>query len=92
MVKPTLSAGARNAGRYRPAERAEALEHVRMLHGEGAEAMVQPYVKEIGTTGERALVFFNGKFSHAIRKGAVLQRAVSTAIGTLIVTRDSSYR
>lgn len=73
VVKPVVSGGARNTGRYRPAERAEAIEHVHMLHGEGVDAMVQPYVKEIDTMGERALVFFNGNFSHAMRKGAVLQ-------------------
>lgn len=73
VVKPVVSAGARNTGRYRPAERADAIKHVGMLHGEGIDAMVQPYVKEIDTMGERALVFFNGKFSHAVRKGAVLQ-------------------
>jgi hypothetical protein len=75
VVKPVISAGARNTGRYRPTERVEAIEHVRMLHREGADAMVQSYVKEIDTMGERALVFFDGKFSHAMRKDAVLQKS-----------------
>lgn len=73
VVKPVVSAGARNTGRYRPTERDNAIKHVRMLHGAGVDAMVQPYLKEIDTMGERALVFFDEKFSHAVRKDAVLQ-------------------
>lgn len=75
VVKPVISAGAWNTGRYRPTERAEAIEHVRMLHRDGIEAMVQTYVKEIDTMGERALIFFDGQFSHAMRKDAVLQKS-----------------
>jgi hypothetical protein len=72
VVKPVVSAGARNTARYLPEAWAEAIEHIRMLHREGVDAMVRPYLKGIDTMGERALAFFNGSFSHAIRKGAVL--------------------
>lgn len=51
-------------------------EHVRMLHDQGVGAMVQPYVKEVDAMGERALTFFNGEFSHAMHKEAVLQQAL----------------
>lgn len=30
--------------------------------------LVQPYLREIETSGEWSLVFFNGRFSHAVRK------------------------
>ena len=30
--------------------------------------MVQPYIREIETAGETSLVFFNGAFSHAVRR------------------------
>ncbi|MCX4545556.1 hypothetical protein [Streptomyces sp. NBC_01565] len=71
VVKPSVSAGARNSARYTPAQRGAAEAHVRMLHGSGATAMVQPYLERI-VEGERALVFLGGKFSHAMRKGPVL--------------------
>lgn len=31
-------------------------------------AMIQPYFAEIETDGERSLIYFSGKFSHAVRK------------------------
>ncbi|MFG2709881.1 RimK family alpha-L-glutamate ligase [Streptomyces goshikiensis] len=71
VVKPSVSAGARNSARYTPAQRGAAEAHVRMLHEGGATAMVQPYLERI-VDGERALVFLGGEFSHAMRKGPVL--------------------
>jgi hypothetical protein len=34
----------------------------------GRPAMIQAYLSEIENDGERSLIFFDGKFSHAIRK------------------------
>lgn len=34
--------------------------------------MIQPYLSAIDTAGETALVFLGGRYSHAIRKGALL--------------------
>lgn len=76
VVKPAISAGARNTGRYRPEDHGLAVEHVRMLHDEGQVAMVQPYLREIDSEGERALVFLGGRFSHALRKSAVLREGI----------------
>ncbi|GAA0383441.1 ATP-grasp domain-containing protein [Acrocarpospora corrugata] len=71
VVKPTVSAGARDTARYGPDQHAAAEEHVHLLHGSGRVAMTQPYVTRI-TEGERALVFLGGRFSHALRKNALL--------------------
>jgi hypothetical protein len=38
--------------------------------------MVQPYLDAVDTDGETALLFLGGRFSHAIRKGALLARGV----------------
>jgi glutathione synthase/RimK-type ligase-like ATP-grasp enzyme len=76
VVKPTISAGARDSGRYTARDLAAARAHVTRLHAAGRTAMVQPYVRAIDTEGERALVFLEGSFSHAIRKEAVLRHAV----------------
>jgi hypothetical protein len=72
VVKPSLGAGSRYCARYKPSERGKADEHVNQIHAEGITAMVQPYVHQIDTSGERALVFIGGKFLHAICKDAVL--------------------
>jgi glutathione synthase/RimK-type ligase-like ATP-grasp enzyme len=72
VVKPNVGGGSRGAGRYRPADAGEALAHVRQIHDLGLVAMIQPYVETVDRHGERALVFINGTFVHAIRKGPVL--------------------
>jgi glutathione synthase/RimK-type ligase-like ATP-grasp enzyme len=71
VVKPSVSAGARDTARYEPSQRALAEEHVRMLHASGRTAMVQPYLDRV-SEGERALIFLGGSFSHAVRKGPVI--------------------
>jgi hypothetical protein len=38
--------------------------------------MVQPYLDAVDTLGETALIFFDGVFSHAIRKGPLLARGI----------------
>lgn len=72
VVKPTSGAGARFAARYTPGEHATAVRQLARMHAEGFTAMVQPYVRGIDVSGERALQFFGGRLLHASRKGAVL--------------------
>ncbi len=79
VVKPTVSAGSLDTGRYDPADpthRDLAVAHVRRLTAAGRTAMVQPYLDAVDTAGETALLFVAGPdgltFSHAIRKGAML--------------------
>ena len=71
VVKPAVSAGARDTGRFTDPDAAWA--HVRALHDRGAIAMVQPYVPSVDSEGETALVYLGGEFSHALRKGPILQ-------------------
>jgi glutathione synthase/RimK-type ligase-like ATP-grasp enzyme len=73
VVKPAVSAGSRDTARFGPgeAERAGAL--VAAIHAGGRTAMVQPYVGAVDSDGEMALLFFDGRYSHAIRKGALLR-------------------
>jgi hypothetical protein len=70
VVKPTVSAGSQDTARVR---REAVAEHVARLHGLGKTAMVQPYLDGVDTAGETALLYFNGAFSHAIRKGPMLR-------------------
>lgn len=72
VVKPSVSAGSRDTGRYRDADPAAAA-LVDQIHASGRTAMVQPYLSAVDTAGETALLFFAGRFSHAIRKGQMLR-------------------
>lgn len=71
VVKPSVSAGARDTARYEPGRHADAVRHARTLLDQGRSVLIQPYLRLV-EEGERALVFIGGTFSHAIRKGPVL--------------------
>ncbi|MFJ9897527.1 RimK family alpha-L-glutamate ligase [Streptomyces sp. NPDC091280] len=77
VVKPTSGAGARFAARYTPDEHETALRQLERMHAEGFTAMVQPYLTNVDVSGERALLFFGGRYVHASRKGAVLARGTA---------------
>jgi glutathione synthase/RimK-type ligase-like ATP-grasp enzyme len=70
VVKPTVSAGSQDTERHHDRDAIAA--HIARLHAAGKTAMVQPYLAEVDTAGETALLYFNGVFSHAIRKGPML--------------------
>jgi hypothetical protein len=75
VVKPAVSAGAHDTGRYDagdPVHAALARDHAARLLADGSTVMVQPYLTDIDTAGETALLFLGGEFSHAIRKGPIL--------------------
>ena len=73
VVKPAVGAGSRDTQRYLAKDRKAAVEHVNNLLNQKRSALIQPYLAEVDTKGETALIFFNGIFSHAIRKGPLLQ-------------------
>jgi hypothetical protein len=75
VVKPSVSAGARDTARFRvgdEASEAAARGHAAVLLAQGRGVMVQPYFPSVEGAGETALVHFDGVFSHAVRKGTVL--------------------
>lgn len=74
VVKPTVGAGSRGARRFVAGERGQAQAHARALLDEGRHVLVQPYLARVDKHGETALVFFDGVYSHAIRKGPLLPR------------------
>jgi hypothetical protein len=76
VVKPTVSAGAKDTGRYDANEadqRGLAIVHARDLLRAGRHVMVQPYLSRVDTAGETAMVYVDGAFSHAVRKGPLLE-------------------
>jgi glutathione synthase/RimK-type ligase-like ATP-grasp enzyme len=72
VVKPRVGAGSNDAMRYREGEEEAATRHVEALHARGRDVLIQPYIHSVDTLGERALVFIDGQYSHAITKGAML--------------------
>ena len=71
VVKPAEGAGSMGAGRFAAADD-EARRHVEALHQAGRTVMVQPYIADVDTAGETALIYIDGVYSHAIRKGPML--------------------
>jgi hypothetical protein len=73
VIKPAVSIGSRDSGRYRLPEQGDlAAAHVARLQAAGRLTMVQPYVSSVDSYGETALIFLGGAYSHAIRKGPML--------------------
>jgi len=73
VVKPNISAGARDTGRFQPDAADEAAELVAAIHEDGRAALVQPYLPGVDEHGERAVVFFGGAVSHVLHKRPVLR-------------------
>jgi hypothetical protein len=73
VVKPNISAGARDTGRFSPAAHDEAVALIDRIRGAGRVALVQPYMSRVDVAGETAFVYFGGKLSHVLRKRAVLR-------------------
>ena len=73
VVKPAVSAGARDTQRYARSHEFAASNHIARLLEAGRSVMLQPYLRAVDSRGETALIYFDGQFSHAIRKGALLQ-------------------
>lgn len=72
VVKPCVGAGSIDAVRFKEDEHEKANAHVASLHATGRDVLIQPYVDSVDSLGERALIFIDGAFSHAMTKGAML--------------------
>lgn len=67
VVKPVVSAGARNTWRTSRARAVDDEARFRSL-ARRERLMVQPFLREIAEEGEWSLVYFGGRFSHAVVK------------------------
>jgi glutathione synthase/RimK-type ligase-like ATP-grasp enzyme len=72
VVKPAVGAGSRDTRRHARACTAETTDHVRELLDAHRAVLLQPYFEGVDQHGETALIYINGRFSHAIRKGPLL--------------------
>jgi hypothetical protein len=71
VVKPSVSAGSRDTARWHTAE--DVYAHSADLTAAGRTSMTQPYISSVDDEGETAMLFIAGVFSHAIRKGQLLE-------------------
>jgi hypothetical protein len=72
VVKPAISAGGRDTGRFGPASAAAGRALIERIILSGGTAMVQPYLASVDSAGETAVVMIAGEVSHVLRKGAIL--------------------
>lgn len=71
VIKPSVSAGSKDTGLF-DVEDPAAVELGSAILRSGRTVMVQPEIPSISTSGEKALIYFDGTFSHAVHKGPIL--------------------
>ncbi len=71
VVKPAVDNGARGALRVHAGDTEKGQSHLDRLLAE-RDVMIQPFVAATETSGERAMIHIDGRFSHAIRKDQML--------------------
>jgi glutathione synthase/RimK-type ligase-like ATP-grasp enzyme len=72
VVKPTISAGARDTVRHRSPAADPARRHAAELLAAGREVMVQPYLDAVERHHETGIVFADGGYVHAFAKAPLL--------------------
>ena len=81
VVKPAVGAGSRDAQRHARGDRRGIVAHAQRLLDARRSVLLQPYLDRVDEHGETALLFFDGAFSHAIRKGPLLKRGEGPTTG-----------
>lgn len=69
VLKPIVGASSFLTWRSSASEAAERTDRLARLAAQGG-ALLQPFVREVETGGEWSLIYFEGEFSHAVRKRA----------------------
>ena len=91
VVKPVVSAGSRDTLRLGADDVSRSHEHSARLLDAGRGVMVQPYLHEVDEHGETALLYLDGEFSHAMRKGPLLTPGMGLVEG-LFAEEEMSLR
>jgi hypothetical protein len=72
VIKPSVSGGARDTGRFGPGSAGAGRALVERICAGGATAMIQPYLDSVEASGETAVIMIGGEVSHVLRKGPLL--------------------
>lgn len=96
VVKPNISAGARDTGRFGPQTHDEAHALIARIHARGCVALVQPYLPAVDERGETALVYLGGALSHVLHKRPVLAPdevapAAPGGLGEAAIMREKDF-
>lgn len=91
VVKPVVSAGSRGTLRLGSHDVDRSRAHAASLLGGDRPVMVQPYLHEVDEHGETALLYLDGEFSHAMRKGPLLTPDMEL-VSDLFAQEDMSRR
>ena len=78
VIKPSVSAGGRETAWYSHGQVERATAHVTRLFERGQTVLVQPYLASVQVPGEVDLIYIDGRYSHAVRKGPLLERDAGT--------------
>jgi O-ureido-D-serine cyclo-ligase len=73
VIKPAVGAGSRDARRHRRDAVTTMHAHAQYLLDASRSVLLQPYLPLVDSAGETALMYFDGIYSHAIRKGPLLR-------------------
>ncbi|WP_285500991.1 hypothetical protein [Actinokineospora sp. NBRC 105648] len=72
VVKPTVGAYSKDVQRFARLSADEAAHYAARLRDKGSGVMLQPYLAAVDRDGETDMIFFDGVYSHAIRKSPLL--------------------
>ena len=91
VVKPAVGAGSRDTRRHVRTAEPEILGHMRRLLEARRSVLLQPYLPSVDRDGETALIYIDGRLSHAVRKGPLLPRGAA-ATAALFAAEDITTR
>jgi O-ureido-D-serine cyclo-ligase len=91
VAKPAVGAGSKDALRLSRRDLERARLHVERLLSAGRSVLLQPYLSTVDEHGETAMIYIDGRYSHAIRKGALL-KAGAGVVGGLFASEDIRAR
>jgi len=87
VVKPSVSASSFRTRRFRAAQYKEGAVFLRELLRD-RDAMVQRYMPSVEREGEKALVWIDGEFTHAVKKSPRFDDGVEQVSGALEITAE----
>ncbi|WDZ82427.1 ATP-grasp domain-containing protein [Micromonospora cathayae] len=82
VVKPAVGAYSKDVQRFARTDGSTPVRHMNRLLAQGLSVLLQPYLESIDRDGETDLIFFDGRYSHAIRKDALLLPDGTTSVPT----------
>jgi glutathione synthase/RimK-type ligase-like ATP-grasp enzyme len=87
VIKPAVGLATHGVMMAQKLDLEAACRHTKELLSKG-DVMIQPFIKSVREAGERALVFINGNYCHAVRKSAFQELKPAGLAGEMPVVAD----